>query len=163
MLDNSLMNSKMSSSNYMSTCGSSAFPSLFQKARGIRSPWRLHQKSVHMDKLVLQSSYSTSQPAPLSSLHQRGISIGCAAESNLWAMSELRQGSPRAGFWSRKLVVSSDVYKQKNLQVLKYQCDTVFVQHGMLADTLIVLPELLSIKNKWSMLLSVLQKRSGGW
>lgn len=87
------MNSKMLSNNYTFTCGFSAFPALFQKARGINSPRRLHQKSANMDQIVLRSSYRVAQPAALSSLHRRGFSIGCPAESNWQVMSQLRQAS----------------------------------------------------------------------
>lgn len=80
--------------NCMSTCGFSALPAFFQKTRGIKSPWRLHQKSANMEQLVLQSSYGAIQLAALSSLHQRGFSIDCPIESNWQVMSELRQASP---------------------------------------------------------------------
>lgn len=65
-----------------------------------------------MDQLVLQSSYRAVQSAALSSLDQRGFSIGCPTESNWQVMSELRQASPMSlkAFWSQHFLVPPDVY-----------------------------------------------------
>lgn len=78
----------------MSTCGFFDFPALFRKARGIKNPWRLHQKSANTDQRVLQSSYGAILAAALFSLHQRAFSIGYPTESNWQGVSELQHTSP---------------------------------------------------------------------
>lgn len=77
MSSNILTNSKMFSNLCVSKCGFSAFPVLFQRARGIKSPWSLHQKSANTDQWVLLTSYGIVQPASSSSLHNAGVGFGC--------------------------------------------------------------------------------------
>lgn len=157
----------MFSDNYTSTCGFSAFPALFQKARGINSLWRLHQESANMDQLVLQSSYRVVQPGALSSLHQRGFSTGCPADSNWQLMPQLRQASSMSlEAFEASMLKCPQMLANKKCKFSS--ASAVYCLHSalfnMLTDTFIVVPKLPSIKNKWSMLISLLQKRlSGGW